>query len=291
MNMDINLLLNDTGSELCNSKLLYTYNFAVSKSVSKIDRKFVFDLLADYKQNHSNLNTLIGFKKGLFYGLKKICVRNKLQSEFEKIKTVFQEFRYKSPGRVYYNEDYLTLPELAKAMKTANPKEAVFLEILAISGMRLNEMLSIKYSDIRTQKNRAIIILRKTKNKQKRAIILPLKIIIKVKKVFNSKIYLFENVFGRKYTDRAVQKHFSNISKRIGKRVTPHLMRHWFINQRAEEASLFEIHSLASYVGNTFNILVKHYLSGKFKESRTYQPVKRKLDREIKRQKKGRLRG
>jgi len=284
--MNIDLFLTDTGSKWCNYALLYAYKIAKTKGIKKADGKFIFDTLAEYKQNHSNLNTLLSFRKGLCYGLKKVCARNQKTDDFKKIQPVFAEFKFKNPGRVYHHEDYLTVKELADLIKSSSPKESCFLRILSFSGMRISECLSIKFTDIKTVKKNTLIALRKTKTKKHRVIMLPEKLIKDIQRTFNSKIYLFENEIGNPYNPRAVQKIFQKMSKRIGKRITPHLLRHWFINQRAEGANLYELHSLASYVGNTLNVLVEHYLDGKFKESNSYQPVKRKLDKELNRKKK-----
>lgn len=284
--MKLDLLLMDTGSKWCNYALLYTYKAAKTKGVNKLDSKVVFDILAEYKQNHVNLNTLLSFRKGLYYGLKKICTRNQKIQDFKRIEPVFSEFKYKRPGRVYHSEDYLTVKELADLIKISSAKEACFLKILSYSGMRIGECLNIKLTDMRTVKNNTLIALRKTKTKKHRVIMLPEKLIQQIRSTFNSKTYLFENEIGNPYNPRAVQKIFQRMSKRIGKRITPHLLRHWFINQRAENANLYDLNALASYVGNTLNILVGHYLDGKFKESNSYQPVKRKLDKELQKKKK-----
>lgn len=284
--MKTNLLLENTGSKWCNLALKHAYRKAESKGLKNVDKAFFFDILAEIKQKHENLNTLSAYKKGLYYGLKKLCARNKNMNEFEKLKPVFDEFKVKTPGRVYHHEDYITLQEFAKLRKSCSQKEGCILDIFSLSGMRLGECLNIKFTDIKILKGKCQIILKKTKSKKHRLIILPSEVIRRTQKAFKSKTYLLENEFGRQLNRRAVQKMFQRMSKRIGKRITPHLMRHWFINQRAEDASLFEVQSLASYVGNTFSILVKHYLSGKFKENNSYQPVKRKIDRELNRQKK-----
>lgn len=117
-----------------------------------------------------------------------------------------------------------------------NLKHKLIVMILYASGLRVSEVVNLHRSDIGANS----ILIRQGKGKKDRYTILS----IKVKELlmqylcendFNTK-YLFEGRNG-KYTIKSVQELLKKASKKLNKKVTPHMLRHSFATHLLENGT------------------------------------------------------
>lgn len=117
----------------------------------------------------------------------------------------------------------------------ANPKHRLLLGLLYGSGLRVSEVTFLKRSDIDCERD--VVYIRQSKGKKDRWTILSQR----VKEELLSYLcrtgfkteYLFEGRNG-KYTIKSVQKVVDRAGRAIGKKVTPHMLRHSFATHLVE---------------------------------------------------------
>lgn len=119
-----------------------------------------------------------------------------------------------------------------QAMFTAceNLKHKVILSLLYACGLRVSELLNLKWQHI--DRSRMIINIIAAKGKKDRQVMLPESLITLLEKYFHeykSKEYLLNGQFSLQYSETSVNKVVKQLAKKAGinnKRVYTHLMRH-----------------------------------------------------------------
>jgi integrase/recombinase XerD len=121
---------------------------------------------------------------------------------------------------------------------TDNLKHKIILKILYSSGLRLSELLNLKKSDIDFDRN--IIYVKKGKGKKDRITLMSKNLRLDLLKYYSQNIFRTEYIFeGRKgkYTKKSVQKVLDQAGKKVGIKVTAHMLRHSFATHLLESGT------------------------------------------------------
>jgi len=110
-----------------------------------------------------------------------------------------------------------------------NTKHKTMLAILYSTGLRVSELINLKWSHI--DRSRMIINIVAAKGKKDRQVMLPenlIPLLTKYYREYQSKEYLFNGQFRPQYSDNSVNEVMKQLAEKAGisKKVHTHLMRH-----------------------------------------------------------------
>jgi len=130
----------------------------------------------------------------------------------------------------------LTRTEVKKLLaSTCNLKHKLVIKMLYSSGLRLQELVDLQRREIDFERN--LVFVRKGKGKKDRVTILGKSLRVDLLTYLSSlefkTPYLFEGRKG-KYSKKSVQMILKTAGENIGKRVTPHMLRHSFATHLLE---------------------------------------------------------
>ena len=132
---------------------------------------------------------------------------------------------------------------------TFNLKHRLILMLLYYSGMRLDELVNIKWEDFDFERN--TIHLKVTKGEKERVIFLHEKLKALIQNFhLQNKGLVFNSNFGKKYNPRSIQMIVRQAAEKAGitKKVTPHTLRHSFATHLLEGGA--DIRSIQSLLGH-----------------------------------------
>lgn len=136
---------------------------------------------------------------------------------------------------------YLTRAEVKRIFFSIdNPKHACIVKLLYGCGLRLNELLHLKISDIDSEK--MLIHIRLSKGNKDRMVMLPPTLLPELRnyyKISHPKDYLFEGQDGGMYSAKSVQTIVKTAATKAGitKPVSPHILRHSFATHLLENGT------------------------------------------------------
>lgn len=121
-----------------------------------------------------------------------------------------------------------------------NIKHKCMVGVLYSAGLRLGELLSLKISDVDSE--RMLISVRGAKGKKDRYTILSRSLLNDLRKYYKEyrpKDFLFEGLHGHQYSDTSVRKIINRAVQfsRIKKKVSPHTLRHSFATHLLEDGT------------------------------------------------------
>ncbi len=149
-------------------------------------------------------------------------------------------------------KDVITRHDVEAVCANARPRTAIPVKVMAQTGMRVSEMLSIKKSDIEAFDSNFLRIKLTGKGGKIRFVFLSYDLYQEVKNTFDSdSIYLFASKSGEKLSRtnlyRQVRKAFSRYAHREG--VGNHQLRHWFATESIVHQKK-DIKAVSKYLGH-----------------------------------------
>ena len=221
--------------------LVEFFKYLDGKDVKKTDYKFIRTYLAymfskkyEKKTISRHISTLRSFYKYLYE--EKIIDRNPM------VLISNPKLDKKLPNFLYYDEleILLNIPDRSTILGLRN---AVILEVLYSTGIRVSELVNIKLKDINF-KDKKILILGKG-NKERYVLYgevlknLLDEYLVKREKLSNNSDYLILNKNGTQITVRGIRSIISSILKQgeLDFHVSPHTLRHTFATHMLENGA------------------------------------------------------
>ncbi len=212
------------------SDLYYFYMF-IHKDLVKVTEEDIRDYL-DYLNLQKEKTTSVRRKISTFKTFYKFLYLNNYidKKDYPLVKIAYPKLEKKLPKFVYYND---LLEILKESLNDSDGiRDRLIIEMLYATGVRVSELVNIKYSDIDFN-NRRIRVC--GKGNKERIVYYgeyaedALKEYMSTHKK-NEENYLFTNSRGGNLTDRGVRYIIDNIMNKLSIKVhvTPHVIRHTF---------------------------------------------------------------
>ena len=150
----------------------------------------------------------------------------------------FKNYRIRYPKKENKLPEILLKEEIKKMIKkTSNLQHKLVLIMLYSSGLRLFELINLKWTNIDYKRN--VVIVKQGKGKKDRLTLLSKTAKKYLKEHYNvrtNEIYVFWSLRNKKYSRMSIQKIVKNAGKRINlkKNIRPHILRHSFATHLLE---------------------------------------------------------
>ena len=210
---------------------LYYFYLFIKKDLNKVVEDDIRDYL-EYlnlkKENTSSIRRKISTFKTFYKFLYNNGYMDK--KDYPMIRIAYPKMEKKLPKFVYYNDLLEIIDESSKDKDGV--RDRLIIEMLYATGVRVSELVNIKYDDIDFD-NKRIIITGKG-NKQRIVYFgdYALEVLNEYMRTHdrNKDNYLFTNAKGDKITDRGIRYIIDNIMSKLSVKVhvTPHVLRHTF---------------------------------------------------------------
>ncbi len=210
---------------------LYYFYMFIKKDLNKVNEDDIRDYL-EYlnlkKESASSVRRKISTFKTFYKFLYNNGYMNK--KDYPMIRIAYPKAEKKLPKFVYYNDLLEIINESSKTKDGV--RDRLIIEMLYATGVRVSELVNIKYDNIDFD-NKRIIVTGKG-NKQRIVYFgdYALEILNEYIKTHdrNKDNYLFTNSKGGKITDRGIRYIIDNIMSQLSVKthVTPHVLRHTF---------------------------------------------------------------
>jgi site-specific recombinase XerD len=218
-------------------------------------RKYVLKLIQEDKSN-SYINTAINSIK--FYYESVLGMPNR----FYEIERPRKE---KKLPKILSKEDILNIID-----NTNNLKHKCIISLLYSSGIRRNELVNLKITDIDSK--RMLIRVEAAKGNKDRYTLLSHSLLKDLREYYiqyKPEKYIIEGLYGRQYSGQSIAKVVLNAAKKAGIKihVTPHILRHSFATHLLEAgADLRQIQVLLGHSSSKTTEIYTHVATTTFKK-------------------------
>ena len=210
--------------------LFYFYLF-IKKDLINVKEKDIRDYL-EYLNSKNEKSTSVRRKISTFKSFYKFLYLNNYmdKKDYPMVKIAYPKLEKKLPKFIYYNDLLEILDESLRDKDGI--RDRLIIEMLYATGVRVSELVNIKYSDIDFS-NRRIIVC--GKGDKERIVYYGEYAEEVLNKYMNSHEknkdgYLFTNSKNEQITDRGIRYIIDNIMNKLSIKVhvTPHVLRHTF---------------------------------------------------------------
>ncbi len=231
----------------------------------EITAKRILLYLQERKEKGLTLNTIKSDKNTIIRIIKKAVLSAAKYRGF--VDQLRRDLNDALPIRIHptriSESDLITFEEMKRTQALAPPRWAAIAMFLWVTGCRVGDLCQIKLRDCRDTNDGLIEIKVLGKGQKKRNIAIPKDLYQEIRQTFGGIIYLFESSSKERLTPSRVQKLMSKLGKKIlGRHIFPHLFRHTFITAQVKAGN--DIAAIAEFVGNTPEIIARHYLHSSF---------------------------
>lgn len=231
-------------------KLFFDFIKKSAQDVTANDILKYIDYLRDNNYKNSTINRKISSLSKLFKVMK---AAGEIKENPVDILKQFKNISFKTNKEVRIS---LTIEELKTAVKnpSANDKWiVVIIKMLAKTGLRISELTGIKNDDIEKYDDKNFVIRIVGKGNKERFIFIENKFLQTIRKQYPEKgsEYLFyNNRLGRLDRRRLWSEIKRFFLKKIGKRVHPHMLRHFFATHKINTEKQ-DIKAVSKFLGHS----------------------------------------
>lgn len=255
-------------------------NFVNKKSINLTDIEEYLNYLKE-KKNKSGKSLSTAAIHNSIYGLSAKLKRVLIQNNRVKDIGEFIYFIKSLPLGKYEPNSSFYVPSKQEIRKLINlsPKDlSLIIKTYYYTGCRFQELLNVQIKEVHKVKEEAQIKIL-GKGKRPRTVFIPYKLFQEIREEFKPVKYLFENSFRRQYKQRNLAKKIDKVGLKIlGKKINLHSFRKAFATHIYKKVP--RLKPLAAYLGNTPEILAKHYLKDELKSKKIYNTLLTKEDKD-----------
>lgn len=237
-------------------------NFMSNKNYSKrtidIYSCYVIEFIKSFQKDAYHINQNEVYDYLMSYNYTSISKQNQVINSIKLfclhvLKMKFRDVKIERPRKEHKLPIVLSKEEIHRLILSAsNIKHKAMIMVLYSSGIRREELLNLKITDI--DSNRMVINVIAGKGKKDRITLLDnnvLNVLREYFKKYKPKEYLFENPKGGKYSATSVGVFIKKYAKlaRINRYVTPHKLRHSFATHLLESGT--DIRLIQHLLGHT----------------------------------------
>lgn len=230
-------------------KLFFEFINKSAKEIKADDILKYIEHLRSKNYKNASINRKIASLSKLFRIMK---IAGEIKENPVDVLKQFKNISFKTNKEVKIS---LTIDDIKKAIKIAgkqHEKTIIFIRLLAMSGLRISEMIYIKNNDIEKHDDKNYIVRIVGKGNKERFIYIDDKFMKDIKKVFpncNSE-YLLYNKKLKPFDRRNLWAEIKNFFfVTIGKRVHPHLLRHFYATHKINTEKQ-DIKAVSRYLGH-----------------------------------------
>jgi len=140
------------------------------------------------------------------------------------VQELFKSIKRAKIIQAVLDDKYLTYEQIEELSGKFTKPISLIFKSLFWSGCRVSELINIRLSDVKLDRNAIIRIL--GKGSKEHVVYMPLKLYNEVREFFNGKEYLFETTGSRRFHRVNISKEIKRQAKKYGYNIGAHTLRH-----------------------------------------------------------------